>query len=707
MEREDEDTVVRSLFLRSLLLLLILSTWSGCHRKGATAAATIPLIENLSVLIETNSAFVRFDVIDPIERTWDAQIFFSDDLGQQWQPVTPIAGSQGYIELIPPFEPVVTEWSFRGDLITLPQADILVEVRLYDLEGVLHASSRSEPLSIGDPTIPSVDSVTIPSGPVGGPISISCLISDADGDFVTIHMEWSLDGNEPWNLSTLDDPGDVVIACDKGVSSVELIWLSHIDTPGVVSPFARVRIVATDAVGSSQATSNYLALNTIRPRIDAVTIGDVPDYLNGSEPYNDGSAEDVPFLLSVPTVGTLIKIAWSAGAGGAAADSSTVAISADQPIAGRGSGEPLEDLFVIEGSTASWRVSELHPLPLGLLTLTASIDDIRGNPAEDRLFEVLVTPGAASARPFDWQDRWHVDFQRDNYSIGLQLDQFGDFSPFATPGADGEADHRQDLLTVGLQSDQPTSAAAAAGTDMRVRMWVEQAIIDRMKYIFGETPQTGGEGLQPQLQIQTSAVGATSAIGIGGDDVDPYSYALGRATFDYRNSTANDERASNRGVFSSNMVQFYWNSWTFRNRFQEVLPHLGVPVGEHPLDSLVLGFGFERLDPTNSAAQNLRYDGVWDAVDAWSRINAVVAAHEVGHAVGLCANGAPPTGLFGGVSSADFTGPYTTSFHIDTPGLNVMSSALGLTSALVEGDVGYHLNPLNEAYIAEWTTLEP
>jgi hypothetical protein len=36
-----------------------------------------------------------------------------------------------------------------------------------------------------------------------------------------------------------------------------------------------------------------------------------------------------------------------------------------------------------------------------------------------------------------------------------------------------------------------------------------------------------------------------------------------------------------------------------------------------------------------------------------------------------------------------------------------MSSALGLTSALVEGDVGYHLNPLNEAYIAEWTTLEP
>ena len=667
----------------------------------------MPLIENLSVVIDSNSAFVHFDVVDPHDRNWDAQIFFSDDLGLHWLPVTPVAGSQGYIELIPPFEPVVTEWSFRGDLITLPQADILIEVRLYDSEGMMHASRRSDPLSIGDPTAPSVDSVTIPSGPVGGPIPISCLISDADGDFVTVHMEWSLDGSEPWNLATLDPPGDVIIAGDKGVTPVELIWLSHIDTPGVVSPFARVRIVATDAVGSSQATSNYIALNTIGPEIESVTIGEVPDYLNGSEPYDDGSGADVPFLLSVPTMGTRINLAWSAGAGGAAPDVATLAISADQEIAGRAIGEPLEDLFVIEGSTASWRISELHPLPLGLLTLTASIDDIRGNPSEDRWFQVQVSPGAASARPFDWQDNWLVDFQRDNYSIGLQTDQFGNLSPFATPGADGEADHRQDLVTLGLQSDQPTAAAAAAGTDMRVRMWVEQSIVDRMKQYFGESTQTGEESLQPQLRFQTSAVDATSAIGIGGDDVDPYSYALGRATFDYRNGTANDERAANRGVFSSNMVQFYWNSRTFRNRFQEILPQLGVPVGEHPIDAVVLGSGFERLNPTNSAAQNQRYDGVWDAIDAWSRINAVVAAHEVGHAVGLCANGAPPTGLFGGITSADFTGPYTTSFHIDTPGLNVMSSALGLTSALVEGDVGYRFNPLNQAYIAEWTTLEP
>ena len=35
-----------------------------------------------------------------------------------------------------------------------------------------------------------------------------------------------------------------------------------------------------------------------------------------------------------------------------------------------------------------------------------------------------------------------------------------------------------------------------------------------------------------------------------------------------------------------------------------------------------------------------------------------------------------------------------------------MSSALGLTSALVEGPAGYRFNELNQAYIAEWIVLE-
>ena len=690
-----------------LLFIGLLLLTSGCQKKSVFAQAAAPIIDSLTVEIQSNSAIVGFDVVDPAARTWDAWIYYSDDLGQQWQSVTPVSGNDGIIVLIPPFESVQTEWSYRGDLTTLPQADILIEVRLLDLDGNVHATRRSDPLSIGETSPPVVESVTIPTGAVGGPIPVTSLISDADGDYLTVHLEWSLDGSEPWNIATLETDVNLVIPDDKGISQVEMIWSSHIDTPGVVSPFARVRVVASDASGSSSAVSPYIALNTIAPIVDSITIGEIPPYLNGSEPYIDNNTSAIPFTLSVPAIGTLIRVSWSAGAGGATVDPQTLSIVANQPLANRDANTNLADLFTIDGNSARWQVSAAQSLPTGPLTITAVIDDVRGNPAAAQQYQFQVHPASTASLPFDWQDRWNLDFSRDNYSIGWQLDSAGELAPFSSTGADGIADHQQDLVTIGLQSDQPTTAAVAAGCDLRVQFWVEQSILERVQQLYGEGSLLEGLDLQPQLRFQVSPVNSTSALGIGGDDFDANSYALGRASFDFRNSNSNDERAPNRGVFTSNMVQFYWNSWTFRNRFEEVLPELGVAVGEHPFDAVVLGANFERLDPTNSSAENQRYDGVWNAIDAWSRIVAVVAAHEIGHAVGLCANGAPPTGLFGGVSSADFTGPFTTAYHVDTPGLNVMSSALGLTSALVEGESGYRFNELNEAYIAEWTTLEP
>ena len=707
--REVDDIVHEPLHSRTIGLLFIglLLLTSGCQKKSVFAQAAAPIIDSLTVEIQSNSAIVGFDVVDPAARTWDAWIYYSDDLGQQWQSVTPVSGNDGIIVLIPPFESVQTEWSYRGDLTTLPQADILIEVRLLDLDGNVHATRRSDPLSIGETSPPVVESVTIPTGAVGGPIPVTSLISDADGDYLTVHLEWSLDGSEPWNIATLETDVNLVIPDDKGISQVEMIWSSHIDTPGVVSPFARVRVVASDASGSSSAVSPYIALNTIAPIVDSITIGEIPPYLNGSEPYIDNNTSAIPFTLSVPAIGTLIRVSWSAGAGGATVDPQTLSIVANQPLANRDANTNLADLFTIDGNSARWQISAAQSLPTGPLTITAVIDDVRGNPAAAQQYQFQVHPASTASLPFDWQDRWNLDFSRDNYSIGWQLDSAGELAPFSSTGADGIADHQQDLVTIGLQSDQPTTAAVAAGCDLRVQFWVEQSILERIQQLYGEGSLLDGQDLQPQLRFQVSPVNSTSALGIGGDDFDANSYALGRATFDFRNSNSNDERAPNRGVFTSNMVQFYWNSWTFRNRFEEVLPGLGVAVGEHPFDAVVLGANFERLDPTNSSAENQRYDGVWNAIDAWSRIVAVVAAHEIGHAVGLCANGAPPTGLFGGVSSADFTGPFTTAYHVDTPGLNVMSSALGLTSALVEGESGYRFNELNEAYIAEWTTLEP
>jgi len=691
-----------------LLLLLLLTAIAGCRKGSHLAEAQAPLIENFLVEVEIDSAIVQFEVNDPLERDWEAWIYYSEDLGNAWQQITSVPEGENQIPLTPPFEAVSTLWSFRGDLLSIPQADVLLEVRLLDLTGIEHAAAQSDPLSIGNPNPPHVDSVTVPTGPVGGPIPASATVSDPEGDYVSIAVEWSLTGSDPWLPATLEqNQADLVLPVDSEGTTVEITWLSHIDTPNVVSPFARLRISAEDASGQHQATSLPIALNTIPPQIDSLTIGAIPWYMNGSEPYLTDSGTEISFIVSIPDRGSMMSVSWTGGLGGAAPDPSTVTIEANQIVAGRAPGTELADLFSIDGNTASWIVPDEFPLPIGSMLLSATIEDVNGNPATLMEYLFQVTTGSANARPFDWHDRWNLDFDRDNFTITIVVDSQGNISASAIANPDGQPDHQQDLVTVGLQSTQPLPSANAVGANNTVNLFVEEAIFDRVRSHFGEGTLVDGAHLQPQLSFQASTSGATSFIGIGGDDIESSSYALGRASFDFLNSTGNDERSPARGVFTSNVVQFYWNSWTFRNRFAGVLPGLGTPVSEHYLDATVLSTGFERLDPTNSSAENGRYDEIWLAIEAWSRIVAVIACHEIGHAVGLCANNHPPTGLFGGVDEADFVGPFTTAYHVDTPGLNMMSSALGLTSALVEGDSGYSFNQLNRAYLAEWIVLEP
>ncbi|MGE4631748.1 MAG: hypothetical protein AAEJ47_01800 [Planctomycetota bacterium] len=691
-----------------LMLLSLLAAVAGCRRGSHLAEAQAPLFENFAVEVELDTVSVQFEVSDPQERDWQAWIYFSDDLGTQWQQITPVREGENQIPLSPPFESASSEWSYRDDLTSLPQADILVEVRLLDTTGIEQASEQSDALSIGNSNPPLVDSVTVPSGPVGGPIPLSATIWDADGDHVTISVDWSLTGSDPWIPATLEDvETDLVVPVDSEGTALEVTWLSHIDTPGVISPFARLRISAEDASGQGQATSLPIALNTIPPQMESVTIGAIPWFMNGSVPYLTDSGAEIPFIVSIPDRGSRLSVSWTSGLGGATPDSSTISIGANQEVAGRVPGTELADLFTVTGNTAHWKVPADSPLPLGSMMVSASIADVNGNPAPEMQYLFQVTPGSASARPFDWHDRWNLNFDRDNFTITIEVDSQGNISPNAVANSDGQPDHRQDLVTVGLQSDQPLPSASAVGANNTVKAWVEEAIFDRVRAYFGEGSQPDGSHLQPQLSFQSTTSNATSFIGIGGDDLQTSSYALGRASFDFRNSTANDERSPQRGVFTSNVVQFYWNSWTFRNRFAGVLPGLGTPVGEDVLDATVLTSGFERLNPINSSSQNARYDEIWLAIDAWSRIVAVIACHEIGHGVGLCANNHPPTGLFGGVDEADFVGPFTTPYHVDTPGLNIMASALGLTSALVEGESGYDFNELNRAYLAEWITLEP
>ncbi len=684
-------------------LLLFLPFLAGCGSgKKAIAQAHPPLIENLDFQVNSDDVEVDFGITDPTEGTWIANLFFSEDLGENWIPISVPSLADPELVLSPPFLPVKTLWYFRSDLSTIPQADVLLEIRISNEEGEVVTSVRSNILVIGESEAPVFMSLDVPSGPVGGEVVISGSVLDPDADHVFMHLEWSPTGSAPWTLGTLLESPLIIPPDQEGkASAFTLNWNAQDDAPNLISPFAKIRLVASDGGASTIFVSNYIALNTVPPGIDLMTIGRVPLELNGSQPYSGSGNNLVPFSLSIPQSGSRIRIEWGSGNGGALINPNSLELIADQTVLNYLPGENLADLFVSDDQGAEWTLSESQSLPTGLLTLTATVQDIRGNVSNSAIYSVEVRSGSAAYRPFEAEDRWFLDFSRDHFQIGLLDEGNGEIAPFASYGGDGIADHRQDLFTVGLQSSVTDGPHALQ--DAIVRAWVESETLERIKILFAKTEN---EDLQPQLTFQTHGGGSTSALGIGGDDVEPLSYALGRAVFDARNEQYDDEREPGRGVFSSNMVQYYWNSYTFNQRFSGVLPTTGTPVGAHSLDNLVLSSGFVRTHPSNSPEANSRHDEIWDAIEAWSRLISVVAAHEIGHALGLCSNGHPPFGLFGGVTSADFTGPFTTPYHVDTPGNNVMSSALGLSSALVEGPHGYRFNELNQAYIAEWIVLE-
>lgn len=686
-----------------MIAVPLLAGTLGCGGgKQANADASPPFIDLLTVQVEGETAEIDFTVTDPSESEWMATIHFSEDLGQHWAPLSSESLLESEILLLPPFQPVKRFWSYRDDLSSVPQADVLIEVRISNMNGDIVSTRQSDILAVGDSESPVYTFVTVPSGPIGGLVTVTGSVLDPDQDHLTLTMEWSPTGNAPWEMATVIE-GPVVIppSIDGKPAPFEIQWDAQTDAPDMITPFSKFRLLLSDGGATTEFTSPYLALNTIKPVIELFTVGDIPSYMNGQEPYQGGGSTMIPFMLTIPSAGSLIRLEWGPGNGGAAIDPESFILHADVPVLGFAPGVNLASEMTVTETGGEWLIPAEQNLPTGDLNLTASIQDIRGNLSEIADYTLHVGNGSAAVRPFDVEDRWCLDFSRDNFEIGFLDDGSGTISPFAQNGADGFPDHKQDLYTVGLQSTM--DPALSTSVDDFVRALVENQIIERTRVLYEKTEISD---LQPHISFQGSAFNATSFLGIGGDDVEPMSFALGRAVFDQRNQYYDDERELGRGVFSSNMVQYYWGSYTFVSRFGAITPGSGDPVGTHPEDSQVLSPGFDRTNPANSASANLRFDDVWNAIDAWSRLISVVAAHEIGHAIGLCTNGHPPLGLFGGVTSADFTGYFTTPYHVDTPGNNVMSSALGLTSALVEGPAGYRFNELNQAYIAEWIVLE-
>ncbi len=670
-----------------------------------------------------NRISVGFTLSTPVPKTVGVRVAFSEDRGETYSVATlespPVLPAGARPESLPASPEGTTHsvvWQIAVDLQNLNQGDLRVRVTPYDpATGMDGVPSESPIFAFGSNGTPEVAALSTPASPrSGGWISFQYTVSDGEGDVVGLEGEYSLNGGASFSPATLGG-GDGAGAVSTSVSGLDhaISWNAYGDAPEIYSALCRFRLRARDTLAGSFDTTSTFAIDTRGPVLQLLTINTISAEMNGSAPFTNASGQSEAFTLLAPPQGFIISIVFLAGA--SAIDAASLSVSSDTnlgggpPAGGVGAGADFGDRFAVDTAlgVATLQVGPGLAFPDGLHTLTAAISDTLGNPSDPVGFTFETGPATPARRPFDSADRWRLDFGRDNFSITSTIDAQQNVTVVSTAGANGVADFVEDLRLLGLQSASPPQPAAAAGLNALVRATIEETILGRLNEFYGRnfdgTAAADGAAIQFTLGIPASPY---SHIGIGGDDPVP-GYTIGRAEFDYRNSVPNFDAASDLGIFTTNLIDFYINSsFGFKARFNPLIPGRGTALGFHASDVTVLSESFDRSDPSNTQQENDRYDDLADAIDAISRVTAAILAHEIGHSVGLVANGAPSAGLFGGEHLASFARTYTTSYHLDTVENDLMAASLSFSGTILTGSSAPRFNNHLRAYLLERILLE-
>lgn len=311
---------------------------------------------------------------------------------------------------------------------------------------------------------------------------------------------------------------------------------------------------------------------------------------------------------------------------------------------------PDPDALFALASCTPGRLSVRLPASLALANgdyeLEVRLRDLSGNQASSGPLPFRVAPFAPEVQPFERLQVVWVRFDMDRDS-------------------NGKPDFTDDLLRLGLIAE-----GDPIGRNARVEAIVRDGLLAAAHELYGRTPDgrsasAGAVRIRlthrrplgvPHMQI---AVGGLDPEGARNRTLGAESTGiLGRAWYDYRNSSVTDTNVGTRpglGVFPGELLLFqaklhfqvypsYTTVWA--RAFLPLAPALqGTPAGRHPLDATVLAPGF---DFDNAGAeQRARYLAVFGAADDWAVANGVILAHEIGHSLGLTAPGPNPLGLHG------------------------------------------------------------
>jgi hypothetical protein len=129
-------------------------------------------------------------------------------------------------------------------------------------------------------------------------------------------------------------------------------------------------------------------------------------------------------------------------------------------------------------------------------------------------------------------------------------------------------------------------------------------------------------------------------------------------------------------------------------------------VGEGSLDDDVLSGAYDRTSTaaSNTQAMKDRYDQIMDAIESGALSVSSVAAHEIGHSLGLVPDGGPKTGMFG---AAPHTNTFTeatatflnTSGHFDAIGNDIMAAVSSVDQRAATGTDFMKFAPLQREHL--------
>ena len=452
------------------------------------------------------------------------------------------------------------------------------------------------------------------------------------------------------------------------------------------------------------------------PTVNSLTLNSIVGLLNGSGPAGG--------TLQVPPNGLTIDITYSDTTSAVNPAQTLVAVNVQTTVGGipRATGQNLlPDLTVLTATatSATYLVPAQLVMPNLTIVMTVQVTDTTGRVSAPATFTCAVFPFTDPVRPFETNVNasqvWFVDFSRDVESYTVDL-----VSP-SPPGVpievNSSANSNPDILdllsTVGLQHSSPIANVIGSKNSNEVVFDLFRAeALSQLATLFsginitftdvspGTFPSPAGfvsynSGTFSQMCIAGSfdTAGGTGVLGLALSDPN---------NANQENDCLTDFTGSRLGVFLHTIVNSGFLQSpvsTFRQTYDPFTPARGgTPIGADSMDG-------QRLTDVLNDARATQIDL---AIQSLARFAAVVAAHEMGHSMGLVQENAMPSGLYGN-DSVNFPG--SNDGHIIMPAsiftggaINVMTPALSFTGTLISTT---RFNTLNLAYLRERVLYTP